>query len=71
MSKGGVVDYANAGYITDQDAVAETYKACPECPDGGVWNMNGPTGATCPTCKGYAMVKLNGAALTKAEWDSL
>lgn len=38
-------------------------KLCPDCPDGNVWNINGPTGATCPTCKGYAVVNLNGEPL--------
>ena len=49
---------------------APHYKACPACPDGQVWNMDGPTGATCPVCKGYAAVKLNGQPLTKSEWES-
>jgi Zn finger protein HypA/HybF involved in hydrogenase expression len=29
---------------------------CPACPDGQVWTMNGPTGRTCPTCKGHAVI---------------
>lgn len=42
-------------------------KPCPACPDGSVWNSNGPTGATCKTCKGHAVVHLNGSPLTKDE----
>lgn len=29
---------------------------CPDCPDGYVWNANGPTSKECKTCKGTAMV---------------
>lgn len=29
---------------------------CPNCPDGQVWTSNGPTGRTCPTCKGHAVI---------------
>ena len=38
----------------------EELKPCPACPDGYVWTSNGPTGAACKTCGGYAVVKLNG-----------
>lgn len=38
---------------------------CPACPDGYVWNSNGPTGATCPRCKGHAVVYRNGTQLSK------
>jgi hypothetical protein len=31
-------------------------QACPSCPDGSVWDRNGPTGETCPTCNGKAYV---------------
>ena len=46
-------------------------KPCPACPDGGVWNEDGPTGATCKVCKGHAVVHRNGAPLTKDEADAL
>ena len=62
-----VVDYANAGFITDSEA-AEYEEGggrmpCPACPDGAVWNSEGPTSATCPVCKGHAVVMLNGAPI--------
>lgn len=43
-------------------------KPYPACPDGGVWDSNGPTSKTCPVCaKGHAVVHLNGSPLTKEE----
>lgn len=30
--------------------------ACPSCPDGNEWNVNGPTGRACPTCGGTAYI---------------
>ena len=36
-------------------------RPCPRCPDGNVWTANGPTGAVCPTCKGYAFVNMDGS----------
>ena len=32
---------------------------CPDCPDGQVWNKNGPTNEICPTCKGTAFIWVN------------
>jgi hypothetical protein len=29
---------------------------CPACPDGQVWNSEGPTGRRCPVCKGRAVL---------------
>ena len=29
------------------------YRPCPSCPDGYVWDRNGPTRKTCPVCKGH------------------
>lgn len=29
---------------------------CPDCPDGQVWDRNGPTREACPTCGGNAFV---------------
>lgn len=43
---------------------------CMSCPDGYVWNVNGPTGKACPVCKGYARLHLNGSPLTKEEWEA-
>lgn len=31
--------------------------ACPNCPDGYVWNREGQTGNACPTCKGKAYLE--------------
>lgn len=42
-------------------------QSCPHCPDGYVWNSQGQTGKTCPTCKGHAVVNLDGSALTTDE----
>ena len=42
-------------------------KPCPACPDGGVWNNDGPTGKICPICKGHAVVNLNGEPLRKEQ----
>lgn len=53
--------------MTDWNDEYTDMKPCPDCPDGGVWNANGPTGAKCKTCNGHAIVHLNGAALTKEE----
>lgn len=45
------------------DESDDELKPCPECPDGNVWNSNGPTGATCKVCKGHAVVNLDGSPL--------
>jgi hypothetical protein len=42
-------------------------KACSGCPDGSVWNSNGPTSKTCPICRGQAIVNLDGSALTQQQ----
>jgi len=34
----------------------EELMPCPACPDGYVWNGNGPTRKLCPVCKGLAAV---------------
>lgn len=31
-------------------------RSCPACPDGNVWDSNGPTGKACPVCKGNAFL---------------
>lgn len=56
----------------DRDTLEEKIplKPCPSCPDGYVWTSNGQTGKTCPTCKGYAVVHLNGDPLTKQEQEA-
>lgn len=46
----------------------EGFRPCPACPDGYRWTANGPTGATCPVCRGFAAVHLDGRPLTKAEF---
>ena len=33
--------------------------ACPACPDGYVWTREGPTGKTCPVCKGTAKLPVS------------
>lgn len=53
--------------MSDTDDEKAMMAPCPLCPDGSVWDTFGPTGKTCPKCKGYAVVHLNGAALTKEE----
>lgn len=37
--------------------------ACPDCPDGNVWNADGPTGKACPTCGGHAALRLDGSRI--------
>jgi hypothetical protein len=34
---------------------------CPCCPDGYVWNRNGPTSQTCPICGGTAELNRDGS----------
>lgn len=36
------------------DGEPTKFNPCPACPDGGVWNSDGPTGRLCPVCKGMA-----------------
>lgn len=43
-------------------------RPCPACPDGNEWSTDGPTGRACPTCAGFAVVKLDGAPFTPAEF---
>lgn len=31
-------------------------RACHACPDGQMWSREGPTGRTCPVCKGRAIM---------------
>ena len=50
---------------------SDELQQCPSCPDGYVWNIQGPTGKTCPVCKGYAMVNRNGSALRKEQINAL
>ena len=44
--------------VTDDDIGG--LMPCPACPDGYVWNANGPTGKCCPKCNGHAVVHLDG-----------
>lgn len=37
--------------------------ACPACPDGNVWTLDGPTQAICPTCGGYAALYRDGSRI--------
>jgi len=48
------------------DDSEEELMQCPQCPDGYVWTINGPTVKMCPACKGYAVVKLSGAPCDEA-----
>ena len=48
---------------------ANQYRPCPDCPDGQVWNNDGPTGRACKTCKGFATLNLDGSALEEPEMD--
>lgn len=40
-------------------------KPCPSCPDGNEWSSEGPTGRACRTCKGYAVVNLDGSPVAE------
>ena len=33
-----------------------TRQKCPDCPDGQLWDSNGPTDLPCLTCEGTAFV---------------
>lgn len=43
----------------------ESVMQCPSCPDGYVWDANGPTAKTCPTCGGKAIVNLDGSKVVE------
>ena len=45
----------------------QQFRPCPACPDGSVWTREGPSGATCKVCKGFAVVNLDGSPLTKEQ----
>ena len=49
----------NSNVLEEEDSCQE--RPCPSCPDGQVWNSNGPTGKTCNTCNGHASVKFDGS----------
>jgi len=51
----------------DEDRESFQYKPCLACPDGYVWNANGPTAKTCPVCKGHAALNLNGSPLSQED----
>lgn len=44
--------------ITDDDIGG--LMPCPACPDGYVWDANGPTAKCCQKCNGHAVVHLDG-----------
>lgn len=44
---------------------------CSACPDGYVWNSNGPTSRPCPSCGGFAVVHLNGSKLAREEYERM
>ena len=52
--------------VVDFDDVPEAYRPCPDCPDGQMWNSNGPMGKTCTTCNGFAAVNLDGSWIAEA-----
>jgi hypothetical protein len=57
--------------MTDDETVDKVpFKPCPACPDGNVWTANGPTGATCPVCRGYAVLHLNGSPIRGDEIEA-
>lgn len=41
--------------------------ACPSCPDGNEWTVEGMTGRACPTCGGHAAVRLDGSRIDGRE----
>ena len=43
-----------------------TLRPCPACPDGSVWNSDGPTSRTCPVCLGTAEINLDGSPTDEA-----
>ena len=43
------------------------YSPCPACPDGSVWDANGPTSKICPVCKGHAAVNHDGTPIVESE----
>ena len=43
----------------------EELMPCPACPDGYVWDSNGPTCKPCPVCKGHAAVGYRAALKEK------
>lgn len=45
----------------DLDYRPKGERPCPACPDGSVWDSNGPTSKTCPVCNGHATVHLDGS----------
>lgn len=45
----------------------EELMPCSACPDGYVWDSNGPTCKLCPVCKGYAALRRNGAPIKESE----
>lgn len=49
------------------DLAALAFRPCPMCPDGYIWDYQGPTAAMCPVCKGHAVVHLDGTPLTQTE----
>jgi len=49
--------------MTDIDYRPRGERPCPACPDGSVWDSNGPTAKICPICNGYATVNLDGSPI--------
>lgn len=45
------------------DPEEDLVRPCPNCPDGNVWDSNGPTCKVCPVCNGFAALKADGSAL--------
>ena len=52
-------------YDVDGDPGNELCRPCPRCPDGYVWNSNGPTPKCCPVCNGHAALRADGSALPR------
>lgn len=56
-------DMNTAYYAGRASAMLNIDKPCPVCPDGYVWDSNGPTSRACPVCNGYAVVHLDGSPI--------
>jgi len=55
-----MIEYTNG---LDDDMVRVP---CPGCPDGNVWDSNGPTSECCPVCGGTAVIWMTRASANRA-----
>ena len=66
-------DEADQASDREQSARDAAQRPCPDCPDGSVWNSQGPTAKVCPVCNGHAVVKLDGSPVAppyKSKFES-